>query len=410
MKGYSPRAMARATHASGYSFGVDNKSLARKPSPVTPRAVTQPRATTPTRARITEVASLAGVSTATVSRVLNGQSVRPDAHSRVTHAVSRLGYVPHAGARALSLQRTGTVGAIFPTIDNAIFAKAIEAFQQRLSDEGLQLLIATSNYDPTREMQQAVNLVARGVDALALCGLGQTPALTQFLRQRGTPVVHVMSLPKPSRDPMKGGAALDDAPTCVGFDNAAPMATAVRYLVDLGHREIAMLAGLTTHNDRAQARVQGVRDALLEAGLTLPSRRLVERPYTLDAARDGLRDLMQPGHRAGARPTAVLCGNDVLATGALLEAQRLGLHVPRDVSILGFDDLEIAHHLSPSLTTLHVPTESMWKLAGDRLVAMLRGVAVPPTSTIEVNLVVRESTAPPRAPRATDTATPARRR
>jgi LacI family transcriptional regulator len=347
------------------------------------------------RPRIGDVAVVAGVSTATVSRVLNGQTVRPEAQRRVTDAVARLGYVPHAGARALSLQRSGTVGAILPTVDNAIFAKAIEALQQRLSAHGLQLLIATSGYDPEREAQQAVNLVARGVDALALCGLAQRPALTAFLRQRGTPTVHVMSAPVAAAV-LRGRRAkpLVEPPTCVGFDNAAAMAMAVRYLVDLGHRDIAMLAGVTAQNDRAQARVQGVRDALHQAGLSLHPHRLVERPYTLDAARDGLQVLMQPAGRDRTRPTAVVCGNDVLATGALLHAQRMGLKVPRDVSIVGFDDLEIAHHLIPSLTTLHVPTQSMWELAGDRLMALMRGEAVPTVTPIEVSLIVRDSTGP----------------
>lgn len=337
------------------------------------------------RPRIEDVAAAAGVSTATVSRVLNGLAVREPSRERVLAAVAQMGYVPHAGARALTLHRTGTVGAVFPTVDNAIFAKAIEALQQRLGEDGLQLLIATSGYDMEREVQQAVNLVSRGVDALALCGVGQPESLRQFLRQRGTPTVHVMSVPAP-----------DASMVCVGFDNAAAIGQAVHYLVDLGHRRIAMLAGLTRDNDRARARVQGVQAALARAGLALPPSRLVERAYTLDAARDGLRMLMAT---PADRPTAVVCGNDVLATGALLEAQHLGLKVPRDLSLVGFDDMELAHHLEPGITTLRVPTDAMWRLAGDRLVALLRGEDVSRVSTIDVSLVVRGSSGRP-GPRA----------
>ncbi len=346
------------------------------------------------RPRIEDVAAAAGVSTATVSRVLNRLSVREPLRERVQQAVAQLGYVPNAGARALTLHRTGTIGAVFPTIDNAIFAKAIDALQQRLGESGLQLLIATSGYDAAHETRQAVNLVARGVDALALCGCGQQIALRDFLRQRGTPAVHVMSVPPADADMV-----------CVGFDNAAAIAQAVRYLVDLGHRDIAMLAGETRDNDRARARVQGLRDALARARLRLPDERVVERAYSLDAARDGLRVLMSAptGARKGARaaPTAVVCGNDVLATGAMLEAQRLGLDVPRDLSIVGFDDLEIAHHLHPGLTTVRVPTEAMWRIAGDRLVSMLEGQPVSAVTHIDVTLVVRGSTAPPSAARRT---------
>ena len=331
---------------------------------------------------IDDVAVAAKVSTATVSRVFNRPgAVREALRTRVEAAVAQLGYVPHSGARSLMLGRTGTVGAIFPTVDNAIFAKAIDALQRRLAEAGYQLLIATCDYDIDAEMRQAVNLVSRGADALALCGFSQRPELLQLLHQRGVPCVHVMACPGPP------------SAICVGFDNAAAMAQATRHLLDLGHRRIAMLAGVTQHNDRASARVDGVRRALKQAGLTLPPQRLVERRYGLADAREGFRVLMQ----ARPAPTAVLCGNDVLAFGALLEAQRMGLRVPADVSIVGFDDLELAHHVQPSLTTVRVPAEPMWRTAAERLIDALRGEAVPRETKIEVALVLRESTGP--APR-----------
>jgi LacI family transcriptional regulator len=295
-----------------------------------------------------------------------------------------MGYVPHAGARTLKSRRTGTIGAIFPTVDNAIFAKAIDALQRRLAEADHQLLIATSGYDPAVEESQALNLLARGADALVLCGCAQRPSLLARLQTRGVPVVHVMSWPLP---PGLVG---------VGFDNARAMGQVVRYLLDLGHRRIAMLAGVTRDNDRATARVRGVREALLAAGASLPAHRLVERPYRLASAREGLHQLME----ATPAPTAVVCGNDVLALGALLEARHLGLDVPREVSIVGFDDLEIASHVQPALTTVHVPAEAMWRRAAERALALVQGEAPARDPEIEVSLVVRESTAPPaRRPR-----------
>jgi LacI family transcriptional regulator len=177
----------------------------------------------------------------------------------------------------------------------------------------------------------------------------------------------------------------------VGFDNARAMGQVVRYLLDLGHRRIAMLAGVTRDNDRAAARVRGVREALAAAGLSLPAHRLVEHPYGLAPAREGLRQLME----AAPAPTAVVCGNDVLALGALLEAQHLGLHVPRDLSIVGFDDLELASHVQPALTTVHVPAEALWRRAAERALAMVRGEPPARDPAVEVSLVVRGSTAPP---------------
>jgi LacI family transcriptional regulator len=328
---------------------------------------------------IGDVARRAGVSTATVSRVVNQQdAVRPALRAKVQTAVTQLGYVPHAGARTLKSRRSGTIGAIFPTVDNAIFAKAIDALQRRLAEADHQLLIATSGYDSAVEESQAHNLLARGADALLLCGCAQRTSLLARLKKRGVPVLHVMSWPLPP--------ALDG----LGFDNARAMGQAVRYLLDLGHRRIAMLAGVTHDNDRAAERVRGVREALAAAGLALPANRLAERVYELAPAREGFARLME----TTPPPTAVVCGNDVLAFGALFEAQRRGFAVPGDVSIVGFDDLDMASHVQPALTTVHVPAEAMWRRAADRTLALLRGDMPPRETEVEVTLVVRGSTGP----------------
>lgn len=183
---------------------------------------------------LADVARHAEVSTATASCALNQPDSVSDAlRSRVGAAVAMLGYLPHAGARALMLKRSGTVGAVFPTIDNAIFATAIDALQRRLAASDVQLLLATSGYAPEEEMRQAINLVMRGADGLALCGHRQHPELLRFLRQRRVPCVHVMVI-----------APVDDGAVSVGFDNAAATRHATRYLLDLGHCEVALLAGL----------------------------------------------------------------------------------------------------------------------------------------------------------------------
>ena len=329
---------------------------------------------------IGDVARRAGASTATVSRVINRpDGVRAALRARVESAVAHLGYVPHAGARTLRSRRTGTIGAIFPTVDNAIFAKAIDALQRRLAEDDHQLLIATSGYEPAVEESQALNLLRRGADGLVLCGCAQLPTLLARLRSRNVPVVHVMSWPLPAGH------------VGVGFDNALAMRQMVRYLLDLGHRRIAMLAGITRDNDRAAERVRGMREGLAAAGIALAPKALTERRYSLAAARDGLRQLLE----ASPRPTAIVCGNDVLAIGAMLEAQRLGLDVPHDISIVGFDDLEIASHVNPPLTTVHVPAETMWRQAAESVLAIVRGEKADHESEIAVSIVVRGSTAPP---------------
>jgi LacI family transcriptional regulator len=334
---------------------------------------------------IRDVAAAAGVSTATVSRALNRpESVRPALRAKVLAAVQELGYVAHAGARNLKLGRSGTVGVIVPTVDNAIFARGLQAFQHRMAAAGRHVLLACSDYDPDRELAQASNLIARGADALALTGISQRAALVERLQQRALPFVHIGSFPAPA------GQA------CAGFRNREAIAKAVRYLVDLGHRRVGMLAGVTAHNDRAADRVAGVREALAGAGLTLAPAHLREAPYELQAARTAAQALL-----AGrGRPTALLCGNDVLAWGALIEAQALGIAVPAQLSVVGFDDLDLSRHWQPALTTIHVPTERMWTLAAEHLLARLDGAATGPVQQeLQVELVVRGSTAPPPAAR-----------
>jgi LacI family transcriptional regulator len=336
---------------------------------------------TPAAPTLDDVAAAAGVSTATVSRAINRpHAVRSTLREQVLAAVAQLGYVPHAGARAMSLKRSGTVGVVVPTIDNAIFARGLQAFQRRMVLAGRHVLLAISDYDAEQELAQVNNLVARGVDAVALTGISQCPALIERLAQRGLPWVHVGSFPAP-----RGSA-------CVGFRNRDAMAKAVRYLLDLGHRQIAMLAGVTAGNDRASDRVLGVRQALRAAGVAFAPTQLAQSVYELQSARIATQQLL--AHVP--RPTALLCGNDVLAYGALLQAQAQGLQVPQALSIVGFDDLEMSRHWQPGLTTVHVPTERMWTLAAEHLIERLEGrIGKPLQQEIEIELVVRGSTAPP---------------
>jgi len=349
------------------------------------------RPTSPSGLDIRDVAAAAGVSTATVSRALNRpESVRPVLREKVLAAVQALGYVAHAGARNLKLGRSGTVGVIVPTLDNAIFARGLQAFQRRMAAAGRHVLLACSDYDPDQESDQATNLVARGADALALTGLSQKPALIERLVQRGLPFVHCGSFPAPP------GQA------CAGLRNREAVAKAVRYLVDLGHRRIGMLAGLTAHNDRAAERLAGVREALAQAGLRLDPSRVREAAYELQPARDAARGLLT----AAQPPTALLCGNDVLAWGVLLEARALGVTVPAQLSVVGFDDLDLSQHWEPALTTIHAPTERMWTLGAEYLIARLDGsLGEPLQQELQVELVVRDSTAPPPGRRASATRT-----
>lgn len=330
--------------------------------------------------RLEDVARLARVSTATVSRALSTPAkVKPATAARIEQAVQTLGYVAHGAARALASRRTQTIGAVIPTLDNAIFASTVYALQKALGEARYTLLLASHEFDAAVEMRATRTLIERGVDGVVLVGATHEPGVLELLESHRKPYVFTWALDASGRHP------------CVGFDNRAAAIRMTRHLLALGHREFAVISGLTAGNERAGERLDGIREALAAAGIRLDPARVVERPYTLSAGRDGLREVLA----ASPRPTAVMCGNDVLAIGALAESQALGYAVPRELSITGFDDLEIASVVTPALTTVRFPTADLGTYAARHLLARLSGQPFEMRTELPVALVVRASTAPP---------------
>lgn len=339
-----------------------------------------PRSRAPGRS-LYDVARLAGVSTASVSRALNQpEKVSAETRARVAAAAQRLGWVPNQAARMLAAQRSWTVAAVVPTIQNNIFARGIEAIGRRLDESGYTLLLGATDYDPARETGLTRAFIARGVDALIFMGASHPAETYEALARAGVPFVNQ-------------GVYLPDSPhPCVGFDNEAAARLAARCLIELGHRRLAMVAGIAAGNDRAAARIEGVRAEVAAAGLDPARVPVVERPYTVAGGRKGLAALLS----RRPRPTAVVCGNDILAFGVLFEALDCGLDVPGDLSIIGFDDLEMCANLRPSLSSIHIPTAEMGLLAADYVIRRLAGEDPPRATRIEFSLRARQSVAPPR--------------
>lgn len=331
------------------------------------------------RPTLNDVALAAGVSTATVSRCLNEPDrVVQATRERVMRAVEELGYTPNFGGQALALKTTRTVGAVIPTMENAIFARGLQSFQETLSDAGVTLLVASSGYDAEQEEKQVRALVGRGADGLLLIGSAHLERTLEFLKRRRIPSVFAWSL----------GLGPD---YFVGFDNRAAAAAMAAHVIGLGHRKIAMIAGITAMNDRAADRVAGVRDAMRDAGIDPASLTVVEAAYTFDDSGHAFEQLT----RHNGRPTAVICGNDVLAAGALSRAKALGISVPDEMSITGFDDIDIATIVEPALTTIHVPHRRMGTAAAEQLLRLIAGDRPEPIIEIETELILRASLAPP---------------
>lgn len=332
-------------------------------------------------ARLEDVAKLAKVSTATVSRALTlPHKVKARTLERVQQAASALGYVAHGAARALASRRTHTIGAVVPTLDNAIFANTIQALQRTLDTAGYVLLLASHDFDADIEARVTRTLIERGVDGLVLLGTTHHPDIYRMIESHNLPYVLTWAFDESGNHP------------CVGFDNRAAGMRIANHLLDLGHRRFAMISGITAHNERAQERLAGVRDALSARGITLPRDAIVEKPYTHSGGRDGLREVM----KGIDPPTAVICGNDVLAIGAIAECHAQGLKVPDDVSITGFDDMEMASLIAPALTTVRFPTAEMGVYAANHLLARLDDQAVELRNKLPTELIIRASAAAPR--------------
>ena len=339
---------------------------------------------------LADVARLAEVSTATASRALNKPAtVSAALRARIGAAVEKLQYRPNIAARMLAAQRSWTVAAIVPTIQNNVFACGLEAIQAHLEEAGYTLLIGAAGYDPERELLLTEAFLARGVDGLIFMGASHLPEVYAALERSRVPFVNQGVF-----DP---GASYP----CVGFDNRAAAALAVRHLRELGHRRIGMVAGIAEHNDRAAGRIAGVREALAAEGPEgwpegcqegRPEERevpIVAEPYTIEGGRSGLRALME----FAPPPTAIVCGNDILAQGALFEAKERGIAVGPELSIIGFDDLELSGQLG--LSSVHIPTAEMGRLAADYVLKRLAGEAPPHATEVRISVAARASTAPP---------------
>jgi LacI family transcriptional regulator len=323
------------------------------------------------KARLSDVAKVAGVSPATVSRVINSpEKVSAELRERVGAAVEKLHYVPDGAARALASRQSRTIGAVVPTLDIAIFAAG---------DAGFTLLVANAEYDPKKEAQEVRALIERGVDGLVLVGGTHAPEVYDLLQTRGIPYVNTYHYASDRKHP------------CIGVDNRLAASRVVDYLYDLGHREFAVITSPIKHNDRIAARRDGFVEQLSARGVKLQARRILEVPYSMADGRIALRSVVE----GRGRITAVMCTNDVLAIGALFECRALGVAVPQTLSVTGFDDLDLAMHVDPALTTVHVPASELGRRAADLVLAQISQTEVPNRVELPANLIVRASTGRP---------------
>ncbi|HZQ43658.1 MAG TPA: LacI family DNA-binding transcriptional regulator [Acidobacteriaceae bacterium] len=336
---------------------------------------------------ITAVAKRAGVSTATVSRVMNGTAnVSPDTAERVREAVEALNFYPDVNARALGSGRSGLYGLIISDITNPYFPELVKAFEDIAVEHGQDVLIANTDYDPKRMEMCVIRMLQRRVDGVAIMTSEMEDRLIRTLGQRQIPTIFM--------DTAAGGRGA----STVNVDYTGGITEAMQYLFRLGHKEIAFISGPLTLSS-ARARTEAFQAALREHGVKMRPGWLQEGDHRVEGGYHAMKRILESGNR----PTAVLGSNDLTAIGAMGAIHEKGLDIPGDISVVGFDDIELSGYTLPALTTLHVPRR---ELASTAFRALFRGREAAPAKArrrrehvITTKLVVRGSTGPAPAER-----------
>ncbi len=330
-------------------------------------------------ATIRDVARRAGVSTATVSRVLAGiGNPKVETAGAVLAAVEALDYRPSAVARSLRMRRTNTFGLIVTDIQNPFFPELVQAADDAAREVGYSILLGSAAFDEHRAVHYLDLMADRRVDGMIVASSQVTEESWRWLSESPVPVVVVNA--EPANVPI----------TVITSDNRAGMRMAAEHLLGLGHRRMAYVRGLEGIT-ADQPRVEGFREACREAGI--PAADLLE--LRGDAQFAGGERAVAELLAAGTDVTAIACHNDITAIGALRALRAAHVRVPADISVMGCDDIAAASWVVPALTTIAQQKAEMGRMAVERLLAMLdagEGGIAPETIRVPMVLQVREST------------------
>jgi LacI family transcriptional regulator len=329
---------------------------------------------------IQEVARLAKVSTATVSRVINSSSkVRPETAARVQHIIEKTAYIPNRSARSLRVRHSRLFGLIVSDVKNPFFPELIDGFEALATSHGIDVIFTHTNYDSARLDHCLRRMAERNVDGIAVMTSETDSAALARIKRLNVPVV-----------------LLDQEPGC-GFDNVltdfdSGFADAVLHLKNLGHVDIGFIAG-----PEGFASVHRRRDAFILAMKTLRLKLHARWIVTGDLHIEGGQAAMEELLAMATVPTAVVTTNDLMAVGALQAAHNAGIDVPRELSIVGFDDLPVSAMLNPPLTTICMSRQEIASRAFSCLLKLCRIESKIPGDGHRIHpaLTVRRSTAPP---------------
>ncbi len=326
--------------------------------------------------RMRDVAERAGVSRMTVSRALNDpESVKEGLRKRVLSAVYELGYVHNHLARSLSSRSSKVIGLVLPSLENSIFAQTVKGVSDLLRPLGYHLMVTECGNEPKDEERVIAAFIAQRVGGLILHGTHHSPVAVRMLQGSGTPVVE------------NGDIPADPIDMVASYSNREAARAMTLHLARLGYQQIAFAA--LAANPRGATRSLGYDDALAELGRPADPRLKIEVSRGFAGGAEAI------AHIAAIMPEAdaLFCAGDVMAVGALFECDRRGWKVPGRLAIASFDDLELMRHVSPAITSLHLPRYEMGKRSAEMLLSRIEGRELPvPVLDLGFEIVQRAST------------------
>jgi LacI family transcriptional regulator len=355
---------------------VRHRSQQQRKHPAAPQAAGGSK---PGSLDIREIASRARVSTATVSRAINGvPSVASHLAKRVWKVINETGYYPDVRARSLVSGRSRTLGLIVSEITNPFFPEIIQVFENVAVDNNFEILVASTIHDSEQTRLSVRRMIERRVAGVAVITFGNEESLLQDLQLRNIPLVFVDVGPAWPRI------------SNIRVDYHCGLREAVQHLAALRHTDIAFVSG-PLDLKTARARQNAFSAALKEIRLSVRPEYMVQGDHTME----GGMAVAGPLLHSNRPPTAIICSNDMTAIGVMRKARELGLQIPRDLSLIGFDDIRLARYVIPSLTTVQMPQDKLARLAFEALVADVQR-KLPQTKgseyVLQTSLVVRDST------------------
>ncbi len=329
-------------------------------------------------ATIKDVARLANVSITTVSRVINNKSegVSEETRQRVLQVMEDLNYQPNRVARGLVTKRTNTLGLILPDITNPFFPEIARAVEDTANKHGYNIILCNTDDRSDKEELYIRVLKSKCVDGIVFTS-STTPVFRHVKQLRDYRMPFVL-LDRYFYDEQLPGVYTD------GYQG---MYEITRFVLEMGHREIAYIGG-PSEAPNSMYRYAGFEQALKNFGLNLDKELIVEGNYKISGGREGVLELLSKGRDF----TAVVCANDLMAIGAMEELKDAGFRIPEDISITGFDDIPMARYVEPKLTTVAQPCYQMGEMATELLIKLIEGKPVKnAVITLKPELIVRDS-------------------